>query len=68
MKQVMVIAHSFDCLAGHVSITGRGEGTSVRIALGRAVDAVFDDLRLKHKRISSCRLTVTVAQGNDDAK
>ncbi len=49
------------------AITRQGEGSSLQVAIGRAVDAIFADERLKGKRIKlPMKLVVTDADGTDD--
>jgi hypothetical protein len=48
-KSIFVTAFPNIVPAG-VAITKKGEGTTLPIAIGRAVDAIFEDDRLKGKR------------------
>lgn len=59
-KQVTVIGHRFDALPGHVMVTGRGEGGTLRAALCDAVRAMLANPRLKRKRLGSFSIAVTV--------
>jgi len=65
MKIVSATAHQFNSLPGHITIAGRGTGTSVAIAAGRALDAIFGDARLYHKRIETFKVTFAVTEGVD---
>ena len=58
MKTVHVEGHAFDCLPGHVTVTGRGVGSNVRIALIRAVGSMFSDDRLRRKRVRDFKMSV----------
>jgi hypothetical protein len=60
MKNVQVIAHSFNSLPGHVTISGRGKGSNLRVALQRAVGNLFLDHRLTGKRTTELKLSVVV--------
>jgi hypothetical protein len=52
-KEVMVQAEFVNLVPAHARyITKPGKGTSVPIAIKRAVDEIFSDPRLKHKRIT----------------
>lgn len=62
MKVVRAEAHSFDSLPAHISVSGRGEGGSVKTALREAVSQIFAAPALKHKRIHSFKLTVHVSE------
>lgn len=60
MKNVSVVGYNFDCLPGHVRISGRGAGGTVRIAAMRALSNMMDDQRLSHKRIGDFKISVVV--------
>ena len=60
MKTVSVIGHSFDCLPGHVTISGRGTGSNVRTAVCHAVRVMFGDKRLHRKHVGDLKLSVVV--------
>lgn len=52
-KKVMVTAEFVNLVPAHNRyITKQGSGTTVPIAIKRAIDEVFDDPRLKRKRTS----------------
>lgn len=50
MKTVQIIGHAFDCLPGHVTISARGTGGTVRVATQRAIGKMLWDKRLYRKR------------------
>ena len=66
-KTVQVLGHAFDCLPGHVTIAGRGEGHNVRVATTRAIDNMFDDQRLYRKQVGEFRLSVVVISEKEHA-
>ena len=63
MKHVEVVGFQFDSLPGHVTLSGRGEGTTLRIAVMRAVADMLHSDRVKHKRVSSFKIGVAVTEG-----
>jgi hypothetical protein len=65
MKTVNVVAHSFDCLPGHVTVAAKAKGGNVRVATARAVGLVFLDERLRRKQISDFKLSVVVISDHD---
>lgn len=60
MKTVQVVGHAFDCLPGHVTISGRGSGSSVRVAVKKAIERMFEDDRLYRKQIGDFKMTAVV--------
>lgn len=66
MKIVRAEAHSFDSLPAHISVVARGEGGTVKAALRDAISSVFDDHKLKHKRIKNFKLSVHVSESEKD--
>ena len=62
MKLVQVVGHKFDCLPGHVTIGGRGSGSSLRTAVCDAIRNMFADQRLNRKHINDFKLSVVVLQ------
>lgn len=60
MKTVHVIGYQFDCLPGHVSIAGRGQGSNIRAAVGAAVRNVLSDSKLRRKHLGGFKLSVVV--------
>jgi len=60
MKTVSVVAHAFDCLPGHVTITARGSGGNLRVAVSRAVNVLLSDTRLRQKRVSDFKMSIVV--------
>jgi hypothetical protein len=69
MKTVNVVAHAFDSLPGHVTISVRGRGFNLRAALCDAIREMFKDERLRRKRIDDFKLSVVVLtdREKDDA-
>lgn len=62
MKAVQVVGHAFDCVPGHVTITSRGTGTNLKIAIGRAVKSMLKDPRLLRKRVHEFKMAVVVQE------
>lgn len=60
MKTVSVVAHSFDCLPGHVTLTGRGQGSSLQVAVRDAIKDLFSNRQLHKKRIGEFKCSVVV--------
>lgn len=51
MKNVIVVAEFVNMVPAHKRyITRQGEGSTISIAIGRAVDAIFQDERVRGKR------------------
>jgi hypothetical protein len=63
-KTVAVIGHAFDCLPGHVTISARGKGATVRVATMRGVSNMLDDQRLRRKQIGDFKISVVVIADN----
>lgn len=61
-KNVTIEAHSFDCLPGHAVVVARGTGSNLRVALGRAMEAVTFDPKLAHKRVHSFKASVVITE------
>jgi hypothetical protein len=59
-KTVEVIAYQFDSLPGHIRVSGRGSGATLRVALQRAVGNLFNQPALRRKRVDSFKLSVVV--------
>lgn len=57
MKTVHVTGYQFDCLPGHVRIAGKGEGSSLRVAVLRAIGSMFNDPRLRHRQIDDFKIS-----------
>jgi len=60
VKTVHVLAHQFDALPGHVSVSASGSGSSLRMAVKDAVDKILSDVKLRHKHIGEFKLSVVV--------
>ena len=59
-KTVEGIAYQFDSLPGHIRVSGRGSGATLRVALQRAVGNLFNQPALLRKRLDSFKLSVVV--------
>lgn len=59
-KMVTALGHSFDCLPAHVQISGRGSASTVRVAVARAVENIFNDPQLKRKHVGSFKVSVAI--------
>jgi hypothetical protein len=59
-KTVRVAGYEFDALDDKVIVTADGKGRSLRVATHRAVNAMFNDSRLRRKHIGSFKLSVVV--------
>jgi hypothetical protein len=62
-KLVCLIAHAFDCLPGHDSVSGYGRASTTRVAAMRAMENIFASPLLKGRRVRSFRATITIAEG-----
>jgi hypothetical protein len=62
VKEITLLAHGFDCLPGHVTLTGRGRGSSLRVAAMRAMENLFKSPELKRKRLTDCKLSLVVTK------
>ena len=60
MKTVSVVAHAFDCLPAHVTITAKESGFNLRVATARAVSAVLSDKKLRKKHVNDFKISVVV--------
>jgi hypothetical protein len=60
VKTVSVVAHAFDCLPGHVTVNGRGTGSTLRSATCDAIRDLLKDQRLRRKHINDFKLQVVV--------
>jgi len=60
MKQVNILAHSFDMLPAHAIVTARGMGSNLRIAAMRAIANLVKDRQIKGRRLHSCKITLVV--------
>jgi len=59
-KSVHLVAYQFDSLPGHVRVTACGAGSTIRIAIQRAVGRLFSQSQLRHKRIGSFKLAISI--------
>jgi len=59
-KMVTLSGHDFDCLPGHVTISGTGKGATVRVAAMRAIESMLDSQQLRKKRIGEFKISATV--------
>jgi hypothetical protein len=60
VKEVSILAHSFDCLPGHVTIRATGKASTLRVAGMRAVEKILSAPELKRKRYSDFKMTLVV--------
>jgi hypothetical protein len=60
MKVVNIIGHEFDALPGHVTVNGRGSGSTLQSATCDALRELLKDQRLRRKHIGSFKLSVVV--------
>jgi hypothetical protein len=67
-KIVTVVGHQFNCLPAHVQITGKGTGSSIRVAAMRAIESMICDRQLRHLSIGSFKMTASVAHGTKPEK
>lgn len=63
-KTVCVLAHEFDCLAGHVTVSAITRGSSMAIAVRRGVSAVLLDHRMRCKHVGAFKLSVVLLAEN----
>lgn len=65
MKKVMVTAEFVNLVPAHKRcISKEGDGTTAAVAIGRAVDKIFKDERIKGKRVVfPIKLVVQSAEG-----
>ena len=66
MKQVTIVGHTFDCLAGHVFLTETGNGGSLRVACCAAVRKIMGRRELRGKRVGSFKLSVVVNKNQEN--
>jgi hypothetical protein len=62
VKTVTIVGHTFDCLPGHLQITARGEGSSVRIAAQRAIKNLLKHDSIRRRRVNSFKLSVVITR------
>jgi len=60
VKLVNIIGHEFDALPGHVTVSGRGSGSSLRTATCDALRDLLKNTKLHRKNIGSFKLSVVV--------
>ena len=61
-KEVNLVAYAFDCLPGHVTISGRAQASSLRVAAVRALEKIFRAPELKRKRVSDFKISLVVTK------
>lgn len=61
-KVVTAVGYEFDCIPGFAQITGRGQGSTLRVAAARAVENVLTSQQLKGKRLGRCKIAIVVEQ------
>lgn len=59
-KTVQVLGHEFDACPAYTTVAGKGSGSSLSIAVRRAIDNMFADPRLHHRQIGTFKLSVVV--------
>jgi hypothetical protein len=62
MKSYRVTATFPELPAAHAIQEARGEGSSLSVAIKRALDAILRDRHVKGHRISTIKISVTVEQ------
>jgi len=60
VKVVNIIGHEFDALPGHVTVNGRGSGSTLRSATCDALRDLLKHPKLHRKHIGSFKLSVVV--------
>jgi hypothetical protein len=64
-KIAAVEGREFCCLPGHVTLRGRGIGSSLRVAVVRAVQNMLSDRQLRRKHVvGGFKLSVVVTDNN----
>ena len=61
LKTAFIDAH-FPDLRGDSYATGRGAGSTARIAISRAVGNLLKDQKVRRKRISTIKMTVSITE------
>jgi hypothetical protein len=61
-KRVVISAFFPDVVSGHAWQEGRGEGSSLAVAIKRAVDYVLSQPQIKGRQLHSVKMTVAVEQ------
>lgn len=64
-KHVTVELIRIDCLPAHVTILGRGAGSSIAIAARRAVERALKDIKLRRRRPHKFQAIFTVGEGQE---
>lgn len=59
-KTVQILAHEFDSLPAHVTVSGRGSGANLRVACQRAIADVFKQASLRHKQTGMFKCSFVV--------
>lgn len=67
-KAVSIIGHKFDCLPGHVTISARGSGSNLRVAVQKAIKTLLWDKRLHRKHIGTFSVSVVVVSDKAEAQ
>ncbi len=62
MKRVTISAFIPDLPAGHAYQESEGQGSTLAVAIGRAVDTLLALPKVKGRRLHSLRLTVGVVE------
>lgn len=59
-KTVQILAHEFDSLPAHVTVSGRGSGANLRVACQRAIADIFKQASLRHKQTGMFKCSFVV--------
>lgn len=59
-KRVVISAYFPDVASGHAWQEGRGEGSSLAVAIKRAVDDVLSQPHIKGRQLHSVKMTIVV--------
>lgn len=59
MKTVFIEAQ-FPDLRGNCYVSGRGSGSTTRVAIGRAVTNLLKDTKVRRKHINTINMTVNI--------
>ena len=68
MKRVRVEGYNFDSLPGHVTISGSGVGSNLKIAAKKAIESMLKavQLRGRHTHSFQCRVSVSEVKGEEN--
>lgn len=60
MKSVAVMGHKFDCLPGHVLVSGHGRASNLRVACQRAIGNMLASKQLRGRRVKFFHAIFTI--------